>query len=740
MRRSRWSACFRFGRLWPVVALLAGCGDFGDGGEFIDEPPPPDGPPTGPTDPPTTGSKWQGTLVEDDCGRVKLAYVLIDEVCGGTEDPFYMDYFHAPIMRDGVLIDDRLFAVDATNLWVLDMTDADEPKREALLAGFGQPMSVATHAGRLLIAGGDEGLLLVDVTDPASPFRLSDVAFDGPALDVWIEGDTAFVATGASGVAVVDILESELSLRTVLPVPGFAAAVASRSGTAYVAACDTFATIDVATGALLGHRWIDNAYQDDILVAPAKDVSLAGDVAFVAAGRYGAVAMDVTDPTQVAPIGNCTLTDDQSFYASGVRDFGGTLYVAGGEYGILPLDVSNPATTCSTLATPGLPAPPEDDLSCSTEPPWELVPWAETWVPPSVPPEGRDPLQTLPVDGRVFAFGDATRIGIRAIDVRNPANLDEKLGRYAEPRLTEGIAVQGDAVLVAGKGGGLFGVGEDGVLAKTADVPEAKLARAAAFLGDGRWVLGGLSPQTGLGVVYVEGAPNPIDFGTQIWSGGLAAKAATFYVPTEHGVIAYDTDSSFVEFSSGREAHLPQSVAVGEDHLLVASPEWTSSLEIDGVGATPLAAIGAFGDQEIASVSRWRKALPRRVVMTGDVGDVEVASLGGEAGVTLHGEGGPVSAELPPGDYVAATLAGSRVYAVAVDRGRYRTQLVTIDLFSGAPQVMSVVAFSGAASGVAASAERLFVADGDRGIRVFDVASPTPTLVQVLDLSAEAQP
>lgn len=735
MQRPRWISKLPLGALLPLLLGVAACG--GDsGGDIIGPPDQPDQPPTAPVDPPPTGSKWAGTEVEDACGRVKLAYVLIDEVCGGTDDPHYMDYFHAPIMRDGAQIGDHLYAVDATSLWVLDVTQADEPRRVALLAGFGQPMAVATHAGRLLIAAGDEGLLLVDVSEPTSPIRLSQVDVGGPALDVWLEGDVAYVAAGAAGVGVIDITQDELSLRSTLAAPGFAAAVASRSGVAYVAACDTFAAIDVASGDTLSTTWLADAYQDDILVAPAKDVSLSGDTAFVAAGRYGAVAVDVSSPSALELLGNCTLAAEPSFYASGVRDLGGTLYVAGGEYGVLPLDLGDPASTCASFESPALPPPPEDD-ECSSEPPWEVLPWTETWVPPPVPPEGRDPLQTLPLADRLYAFGDATRIGIRAIDVRNPQNLNEKLGRYAEPRLTEGIAVQGQRLIVAGKAGGLFSIGQAG-LEKVADLQAAKLSRAAAFLGDGRWVFGGVSPETGGGVVYVEGELAPLAFQAQIWAGGLAAKASTIYVPFANGVEARDLDASSVTFYTSREAQLPQSIAVGDDHLVVASPEWTSAVRVDGLGSSELESIATFDARDIGNVGLWRRALPRRTVLTSDLGVVEIASLGGEAGVTFHGAVGSSSMQLPGGDYVAATLAGDRVFAIAVDRGRYRTQLVTIELGSGAPVLGTSAAFAGAASGVAASEDQVFVADGDRGVRVYDVSEPSAVLTQILELSPEA--
>ncbi|MBL9026011.1 MAG: hypothetical protein JNL21_27715 [Myxococcales bacterium] len=709
-----------------VLLPLLACGGLADPSGGVDGPPDDQGPPTAPTEPPPTGSKWAGIELTGECGRTTLAYVLVDEVCGGTDDPAYLDYFHAPIMRDGALIGSYLFAVDATYLWVLDTSDPSDPKRVALLAGFGQPLAVATHGGTLLLASGAEGLVVVDPSEPASPVRLATIEVAGPALDVFVDGDRAFVAMGGSGVAVVDLVSQ--TVEKVLEVPGFAAAVAAEDGRAYVAACDNFAIIDVTTGSVLGQTWVANATKEGILIAPAKDVALQGNVAFVAAGRFGAVAVDITDPSAPSVIGNCTEQTDQSFYASGVRGEGEDLYVAGGEWGVKRLDVGDALTTCSSNVVPVVPDIPNQGGECSTDPPWEVLPWAQTWAPPPVPPEGRDPLQTLPVPGQVYAFGDATRIGLRAIDIRD-TTIDDlpKIGRYSEPRLTEGMATDGDRVLIAGKAGGLYRLVNDAlVLEEPLDL--AKTARAAAFLGDGRWVLGSPNPESGGGTVHIEGAAAPIEVPETIWAGGLATKADTVFVPVREGALAVDTSGNQTLLSSGREAELPQAIAVGEDHLLLAAPEWIDALLVTPAEAAPLGDNGVLEGGDLADVNLWHRALPRRVLLETATGPVEIASLGGMAGLTDHTSA--LTVELPAGDYIAGAAGPDRVYAVAVDRGRYRTMLVTIAL-DGEPTIAGVSSFTGMGTSVVVSGDRLLLADGDRGVRIFDTTESAPTLLAV---------
>ncbi len=708
--------------------LVAACGDSSFGGA-----PENDGPPGPPTEPPPTGSKWQGKETLDACGRTGIDYVLVDEVCGGIDDPDYMAAFHAPIIRDGALIGSDLFAVDATYLWVLDVSQPEAPVRRALLSGFGQPLAVGAHSGRLVIAAGDEGLLLVDVADPSAPQRLATIELDGPALDVFIDGDRAFVAMGAAGIGVVDLTSVEAP-RT-LAVPAFVAAVASSDGRVFAAACDRLSILDETSGTVLGEVSVDGVMRDDVLVAPFKDVAIVGDIAFVAAGKFGAISVDVSDPVAPVVLGNCAV-DDPSFYASGVRVDGERLFVAGGDYGILPLPVAVPHETCAGLFPPSEP-PSNEEPTCSTEPPWDVVPWVDSWSPPPVPPEGRDPIQTLPAGELVFAFGDATRIGLRAIDVRLAADPAlTKIGRYAEPRLTEGIAAYGDRVLVTGKAGGLFqNVGD--TLIPVGDLALARTARAAAFLDDGRWILG-TTLEDESGQIDVEGGVAPFAVAATIWPGALPSRGSTVLVPTASGADAIDVDGVTTAIVSDRTARLPAALAFHDDRVVIAAPEWVDAISIDDLGAAPLAP-SAFDASELDDVSQWRRALPRRQLLETPAGLAEVSSLGGRAALVLHGVSESV-VTLPPGDYVAGASAGGRVFLVSVDRGIYRTTLVTVSVAGESPAIVGTASLTGAASGLAASGSRLYLADGDRGVRIFDLSATAPELVASVDLVVGGAP
>lgn len=737
------------GRSALAVSCIAfatlGCSadDAGYGSDAFSGPSDPGVPSTPPSTPPPTGSKWQGVEISGDCGRTSLAWVLVDEMCGGTDDPGYLDALRVPMFRDGAVIGDALFTVDATHLWVLDVADPAAPARQTLAGGLAHPIAVGTHAGRLVVAAGDVGLVLLDVTSPEHPAQISALALPGPALDVSIDGDRALVPMGKSGVAVVDLSPTladppsdPLLVRTV-PSPGFAVGVAAAGSVGYVAACDTFASVDLETGALLAEKWLA-PYSGEVLVAPAKDVTVVGSTAYVAAGRYGAVALDVENPAAPQLLGDCTIKDDLAFYASGVRAEADKLYIAGGEWGILAVDVGTPGA-CGKLTYPMLPPQPTDDDSCDPKPPWTVVPWEDTWAPPPppppptpgspAPPAGKDPVQTLPAGDVLYAFGDARRLGVRAVDVRSTNEPDlAKLGRYEEPRLVVDIAASAGRVLVLGPAGGLFLADDTLLLAPTAAPPEVVDGVAATTLADGRWAFATTQ------ALHVEDA-SPISLPEAPPWHGLSSRDAEVVVAGQQGVRVFDVVAGTGTAQTAPKAELPLQVLARSDGIFLAAPEWERALRIDASGSTQLDPNGVFGAEEILDANLWREGLPRRLLADSPYGVVEIATLGTRAGLTVHdAAGGGAKLALPPGTYVDAASQGDTLFLVLADRNVYRSALLSVKLSASAAQVIQTETFTGIAMGVAVDALRLYVADADRGVRVYSLASGVPAPLGVVDL------
>lgn len=709
--------------------VMGGCGSADMGGGS--GPPDPGVPTSPPTTPAPTGSKWKGIEVTGDCGRSTLAWVLVDEMCADTDDPGYLDALRSPMFRDGTLIDDTLYVVDATRLWVLDVKQV-EPKRLGVVAGLGHPVAIANHGGRLVIASGEAGLVMLEPKLPGVPAPFAALPLPGPALDVFIEGDRAVVAMGKAGLAVIDLAPTLAvpagapKLLTVVPTPGFAVGVATRTSQAFVAACDTFAVVHLQTGELVGQSWLDAYDEAEILTAPARDVALLGDTAFVAAGRHGVVELDVSKPAAPELRGECTEPFDLSFYVSGVRVQGNRLFAAAGEWGVRALDVAT-APTCAKWLWPVMPATPSGDDACSTKPPWQLLPWHDLWTPP---PPSKDPVQTLPAGDVVYAFGDARRIGTRAVDVRASNDLLQ-LGRYDEPRLVVDLAAGGGRVIAVGEGGGVFSASPSGQLALESEPEKVKDGISAVMLADGRWAF---STETELRVELAA----PKFVAAKLFAHGLSARDSDVVIALPQGVRFVDPAGVETTLPAPRPAELPPAVVAKGDGVFLAAPEWERALRIGPAGkAEDLPPNGVFGAAEIFDANLWREGLPRRLLADSAHGVVEIASLGARAGLTLHtGTADEPKLALPAGTYVDAVAHGDALFVVTADRGVYQSALLTVSLTKTSAVLLHTESFTGVATSVAADGTRLYVGDADRGILIYSTAELPPKLLGVHALGA----
>jgi hypothetical protein len=701
-------ACFNFGTSSSSGSCASGISFPSFKGD-VQGPPRDDGtgPRGAPSDPAPTGQAWKE--IEDDrgCGRSTLRWVLVDEICGNGEgtDPRTLE---SPMFRDGARIGTQLYAVDATHLWSLDLSDPQRIARTSLTTGFGQPLSVAARGSELFMAAGLDGLVVVDATDPASPKRKASLGLPTPAFDVELAGDRAYVAAGAGGLAEITLGTGAPTLSHASLVPGYATGVAADATNVYVAACSTFAVFDRATLTLKSKIWTPNAMSGERLVAPAKDVALVGSVAFVAAGKLGAVAIDVQNPAAPSLLGACRV-EDQAFYASGVRAQGSTVFVAGGEYGVLRIDATDPRSACRNAVGMVHIDPP--DLHCSEMHPWENVPWEEVWSPPL---PGKDPVQVLPTDDALYAFGDARRIGVRAIDVRDKVTLAPR-ARYDEPRMLTALAVDGQRAVLTGARGGVFRVDGGALLARLPDLFPTD-ASTTALLPDGRWVA------LATGALHVEGRAQPIVL-PPTGRAQLTVRGKEVIVASSSGLLFVDVDSGTSRSASlVATAALPPSIAVDARAIYYAAPEWTAASSLPNTdGGTPrpvaIRPHGVFDEEDILDTYQWQVRVPRRYLATSPRGLVELAALGAHAGLVLHADH-EVRVTLPPLTYSGLAVNGDHAYAVGLERGLYKSYLVTVSL-AGSGRLVSVEAFTGGAAGVGVAGERIYVADADGAIRVY---------------------
>lgn len=713
-----------------LVCAFAGCSSVGDSDFGVPTDP---GIPMPPTTPAPTGTKWKGVESTDDCGHTTLTWIAVDEICEGLEDASDLDALRAPMFRDGVIIDGALFAVDATNLWSLDVSEPSTVTRLDMVSGLGHPLSAAAHAGRLLIASGARGLLVLDVTSASEPTLIHEVGLPGFALNVRVTGDRATVALGKAGVAVVDLTNPPKVL-AVHATPSVAAAAVLRDDHVFVAACDRMVVLDASTGSVTGEASIETLSPAGPNRAPAKDITIVGPFAYVAAGSWGALSLNIADPKQPKLVGNCApLAPDAGFYASGVRANEQTLFIAGGEWGVLPVDLPATGGACQgwALPSPALPTVPKKP-GCETAPPWETVDWQVVYQPPPVPPLGKDPIQILLHENQLFAFGDAARIGLRAIDVRSATPKLDYVGRYEEPRLVTGIVARAGRLLVLGTKGGLFGSGAAGLPVAEGPSPEAvRHAVAGVLVDDGRWVV-----TSSTGVLDIEDGQQTVPLPWNAFATRLTARGKTVWVPTADGLFELDVSTLVGQtWPTNRTANLPVSATAVQDRVVLAAPEWPQAIAFAPSGVQELDAHGAFGAEDVMDANQWRLGVPERLLFATPAGTiVEVASLGGRAGLALH-DASTAKLPLPAARYVAGAADATHAVLVTADRSTYRSQMLTLRL-SPNPTITENVGFTGVAVGVAIDGGRVFVADADRGVRVYARQGDANAVLGILELGA----
>jgi len=188
----------------------------------------------------------------------------------------------------------------------------------------------------LLVAGGDEGLILVDVSDPAGTAITGSAPMPGTAVDVAVAGNHAYVANQTVGLVVVDISDPAAPVvRGIDNTPGRSVAVAVKEPVVLVAdEVNGLRIVNVA----------DPAAPFVVRTVPmpgaAKGVAVDGDVAVVAAREGDLQVVDVRTPAFAAVVGSFPTQYD----AIAVAMAGSVAFASLGSGGIVVVDVTQPAS------------------------------------------------------------------------------------------------------------------------------------------------------------------------------------------------------------------------------------------------------------------------------------------------------------------------------------------------------------------------------------------------------------
>ena len=360
--------------------------------------------------------------------------------------------------------------------------------------GSGDPaLGVTVDAqGKVWVARGSAGVRLTDL--PSAPVAQEvELETGAPALDVAVADSWAAVATGPGGVALFD-LDGEPG--TVIETRGHAERVLADGDTLYVATGSGGVTvIDVAGGTPGAASKIADIETPgralDVAIAPVNGKS----VLHVAAWSAGLHLVDITTPTLAKPLAPANEPDNMR----SVRVVGDVAYVAAGRDGLLALDVSGAgapgllsrthvaggATRVEVVDSVAYVVGPGGlhvvDVGDPEKPEW-LSDWTLAWL------SGRD-LQIH--DGQAFvAAGFA---GLVVVDVSGlAAKPSPTEGKAETSHSTNGVhVVDGVAYLADGAGGLRLISTDDGSELAAIPLPDAwavDVSDGFAYVAD--WVSG----------------------------------------------------------------------------------------------------------------------------------------------------------------------------------------------------------------------------------------------------------
>lgn len=217
-------------------------------------------------------------------------------------------------------------------LVVLDVASTVTPTVVGRSDTDGLAQALAVTGTTLIMADGDEGVLLYDVSNPTEPRRIRRISTVGPATDVTIRGDLVHVAVDTAGVQTFllagDRLEPLIRIRldgAARQVVATAARLLAATGTTIELLDRTAPTSSRSTGAINS-------------VAQARSLAASRDTLFVAAGEQGVLAYGLHEPLTPTLLSQTPITGTALKLV--LRD--DLLYVAAATGGVYVLDVARP--------------------------------------------------------------------------------------------------------------------------------------------------------------------------------------------------------------------------------------------------------------------------------------------------------------------------------------------------------------------------------------------------------------
>jgi hypothetical protein len=188
-------------------------------------------------------------------------------------------------------------ADEAAGLQVIDVSNPANPQRVGGYDTSGFAQSVAVSGNYAYVADYAAGLQVIDVSNPANPQRVGGYDTSGNASGVAVSGNYAYVADELDGLQVIDVSNPASPQRVGgYAAGGFAYGVAVSGNFAYLAYHTAGLHVIDVSNPVNPRRVGGNS------TFAARDLIVAGNNVFVAAGQDGLVILDLFRALRVEPV------------------------------------------------------------------------------------------------------------------------------------------------------------------------------------------------------------------------------------------------------------------------------------------------------------------------------------------------------------------------------------------------------------------------------------------------------
>ncbi len=248
----------------------------------------------------------------------------------------------------------------AAGLQIVDVSDPLAPEIAGAFDTSGEAYWVVVVGNLAYVADGASGLQVIDVSDPTVPAFLGMVDTPDLAISLAVQGNYVYLADFEMGIQVIDVANpTQPQITGALRTVGDHYIVAVHGGTAY-------AQVEFPGGLSAGeYSFLEGSLQIIDITNPALapilgsvdtpddalDVSVAGDIAYVADYRADLQVVDVANPSLPTIITSVATGGT----VRGVAAVGNYVYLADGLWGLEVVDVTDPAAPAivGSVVTPG---------------------------------------------------------------------------------------------------------------------------------------------------------------------------------------------------------------------------------------------------------------------------------------------------------------------------------------------------------------------------------------------------